>query len=175
MGDKPKESEPLLKAIIIVGLSASGKTTLAKQLEKELHNSKICNIYSTRESRGIDDDTTHKTIEDILTMNGFLFKAEATDDTYLLEVSNNKIPIAPIISPVIALLLKRYLHNKGFKPIILHMDTPNSVCKKRLEARSYSLDEIERRLNISEITKTNYDYVVNNTTPIQDIINKIKG
>lgn len=165
------------KIILLCGESGSGKTTIAKMLEKS-YNLKNLESYTTRPKRR-EEETGHIfltekqfgeiKIEDIVAYTEFGgHKYCATQQ----QVEESDVYI--IDKDGIETFKNCY---KGTKtPIILYIKTQEEIRKKRMLERGDSLENVEKRLendkSAFEGIELLSDYVINNNS--KDLISLIR-
>jgi predicted kinase len=153
--------------IMTVGKTHSGKTTFAKELEKELHNSVV-----------IDQDNhaefLHSYYQTLLPKQGpNLIKYAITQtivDNAVNETNCHIIRCNSHRSRKSRLDQLAFYHEKGFKSILVNFDIPTHVLEERI-AKS------NRSKNVLRVAST-FEEVLNrqeNETNKEDIIAPIKG
>jgi predicted kinase len=153
--------------IMTVGKTHSGKTTFAKELEKELHNSVV-----------IDQDNhaefLHSYYPTLLPKQGpnvIKYAITQTIVDYAVNETNcHIIRCNSNRSRKGRLNQLEYLHNKGFTSILVNFDLPNYVLKERI-AKSNRSKNVLRVASIFEEVLTRQE----NETNKEDIIAPIEG
>jgi deoxyadenosine/deoxycytidine kinase len=173
--------------IMTVGKTHSGKTTFAKALEKELHNSVV-----------IDQDNhaefLHTYYQPLLPKNGSNLIKYALTKT-IVEYAVNETDYHLILcnsNRSRAGRLKRleHYHHKGFTSILVHFDISEHVLKERIAKSNRSttvlrtastfeevLTRQEKEINRDVIAPINGEanllFVINHPDEVQSVINRI--
>jgi adenylate kinase family enzyme len=173
--------------IMTVGKTHSGKTTFAKALEKELHNSVV-----------IDQDNhaefLHTYYQPLLPKNGpNLIKYALTQtiveyavnetDYHLILCNSNRSRAGRLKR------LEQY-HHKGFTSILVHFDISEHILKERIAKSNRSTTVLRTATTFEEVLtrqeeETNKDviapikgeakhlFVINHPDEVQSVINRI--
>lgn len=174
---------------IIVGRTASGKSTILEKLCEEHGYTKLVTT-TTRDPRPGEIDGVHyhflskEQFEEKLANNGFVEHVFAKDNYYGTGVENfdennqsNK-PIV-ILEPIGAKVLYEKLKEFGVEPVSIFIDESLETCLERVKSREADPEEVSKR--ILELTTTemgwedymDYDFKTKPNSTIQENCNDI--
>ena len=167
--------------ILLVGASASGKSTIEKELVKNGYTNIIS--YTSRPIR--DNEIDHKdyhflTKEEFLDLESDGFFAEKTIyNSWYYGIS--KIDLLPnsmaVVEPYGMRTLKKICRGRNIPLIIFFIDVPEKIRLKRMIDRDDNLIEMFRRIlsdqGVFQGIKDEVDYVINNDRSIDETVREI--
>ena len=158
-----------MKTLVLCGKTATGKTTLAKELEKRFGMRRMI-TYTTRaprpgETNGVDYNFLTREEFDRLRSEGFF--AETADWNAKEGIRSYGSAARDYEDPTAFTILDpngiRSLKEKGFPITVILLDAEDDVIEERLLRRGDSLEEIRKRKEIDSADFAGIDELVDAT------------